>query len=248
MFDPLEPDARQRVLVVDDEPTVREVVCSYLTRDGYDVAQASDGAGALSQVSDFDPDLILLDVMLPKVSGLEVLRRIRQSSTVPVVLLTARADETDRILGLEFGADDYVVKPFSPRELVARVRAVLRRSGAQQLAELTQSDGRPIIVDGLSIDPRSRQVFVSNNEVRLTAKEFDLLHFLSTHPHHVFTRAELLERVWASSVLFQDPATVTVHIRRIRHKIESNIEQPRWIHTVFGVGYRFEHEPSDLSA
>ncbi len=136
VFDPLEPNSRQRVLVVDDEPTVREVVCSYLTKDGYEVAQASDGAGALSQVSNFDPDLILLDLMLPKVSGLEVLRRIRQTSTVPVVLLTARTDETDRILGLEFGADDYVVKPFSPRELVARVRAVLRRSGAQQLAEL----------------------------------------------------------------------------------------------------------------
>jgi DNA-binding response OmpR family regulator len=224
-----------RVLVVDDEPTVREVVGDYLRRDGFVVHEAADGAEALAAVAGFRPDLVVLDLMLPAVPGLDVLRDLRSGSAIPVILLTARAEESDRVVGLELGADDYVVKPFSPRELAARVRSVLRRSGSS-----TQNDARLLTFDGLSIDLKSREVTVDGSTVALTPKEFDVLAHLASHPRQVYSRAQLLTQVWDSSAEYQDPATVTVHVRRVRNKIERSPESPRWIVTVFGVGYRFE--------
>ncbi len=223
--------AAARVLVVDDEPTVRDVVARYLERDGYTVREVCDGSEVAAAVEAFQPDLIVLDIMLPGRSGLDVLRDL--AHRVPVILLTARIDETDRVLGLELGADDYVVKPFSPRELVARVRSVLRRASAP---------AGPAVLhfDQLSIDITAREVSVGGITVALTAKEFDLLTHLASHPRQVFSRAQLLAAVWDSSPDFQDPATVTVHVRRLRNKIERDPEQPRWISTVWGVGYRFE--------
>jgi DNA-binding response OmpR family regulator len=224
-----------RVLVVDDEPTVREVVGDYLRRDGFVVHEAGDGAEALAAVAGFRPDLVVLDLMLPAVPGLDVLRELRSGSSIPVILLTARAEESDRVVGLELGADDYVVKPFSPRELAARVRSVLRRSGSSP-----QNDDRLLTFDGLSIDLKSREVTVDGTTVALTPKEFDVLAHLASHPRQVYSRAQLLTQVWDSSAEYQDPATVTVHVRRVRNKIERSPENPRWIVTVFGVGYRFE--------
>jgi DNA-binding response OmpR family regulator len=224
--------ATQRVLVVDDEPTVCDVVARYLQRDGFVVRQLDNGDAVLDVIDRFRPDLIVLDVMLPGRSGLDVLRDLQHR--VPVVLLTARADEADRVLGLELGADDYVVKPFSPRELAARVRNVLRRTNG------SPPPVEPMNFDGLVVDTTARELFVDGAPVVLTAKEFDLLSFLCAHPREVFSRAQLLEKVWDSSAEYQDPATVTVHVRRIRNKIEKDPEQPRWITTVWGVGYRFE--------
>jgi DNA-binding response OmpR family regulator len=223
--------AGARVLVVDDEPTVRDVVARYLERDGYTVCELADGDSVAAAVQAFRPDLIVLDIMLPHRSGLDVLREL--DHRVPVILLTARTDEADRVLGLELGADDYVVKPFSPRELVARVRSVLRR---------TTPPAGPALLDfgDLVIDTTAREVTADGVAVALTAKEFDVLAHLAAHPRQVFSRAQLLESVWDSSPDFQDPATVTVHVRRVRNKIERDPEQPRWIATIYGVGYRFE--------
>ena len=229
-----EPTAR--VLVVDDEPMVREVVGRYLAREGFTVAEAADGPAAIEAVDSFRPDLVVLDVMLPGKSGFDVLRtiRLRGDAAPPVILLTARVEETDRVLGLELGADDYVVKPFSPRELVARVRTVLRRS--RRLPDA----GEALVYDGLRVDPRTREVTLADGAVDLTPKEFDLLSFLARSPRQVFSRSQLLQHVWDSSPEYQDAATVTVHVRRIRNKIETNPDDPRWITTVWGVGYRFE--------
>ena len=224
-----------RVLVVDDEPTVREVVAGYLRRDGHEVSEAADGTTALELVDREHPDLIVLDMMLPGVNGLDVLRRVRTTSDVPVIMLTARSEESDRVAGLELGADDYVVKPFSPRELAARVNGVLRRTTGRQA-----TPPGPIVFGELSIDPLSREVTLEGRAVEMTPKEFDVLLFLASSPRQVFSRAQLLESVWQSSPEWQDPATVTVHVRRIRNKIESDPEHPRWITTVWGVGYRFE--------
>ena len=224
-----------KVLVVDDEPTVREVVVGYLRRDGHDVAEAADGNTALELLDADPPDLVVLDMMLPGVNGLDILRRIRSSSDIPVIMLTARAEETDRVSGLELGADDYVVKPFSPRELAARVNGVLRRTGGRSV-----SSPQPLDFGDLRIEPLSREVTLNGEAVELTPKEFDVLAFLAGSPRQVFSRAELLESVWQSSPEWQDPATVTVHVRRIRNKIENDPEHPRWITTVGGVGYRFE--------
>ncbi|MGZ8755432.1 MAG: winged helix-turn-helix domain-containing protein, partial [Acidimicrobiia bacterium] len=179
------------------------------------------------------PDLLILDVMLPSKDGFSVLQELRKTSLVPVILLTARADETDRVLGLELGADDYVVKPFSPRELAARVRSVLRRSNPKE-------PGFRLEFEGLSIDPQTREVRVAENSVDLTPKEFDVLAFLAAHPRQVFSRGQLLQQVWDSSAEWQDPATVTVHMRRLRTKLEADPQDPRWLLTVWGVGYRFE--------
>jgi DNA-binding response OmpR family regulator len=225
--------AAQKILVVDDEPTVREVVAHYLTRDGYEVRELDRGDLVAAAVAEFRPDLIVLDIMLPGASGLDVLRAAGDDR-VPVILLTARVEEADRVLGLELGADDYVSKPFSPRELVARVRTVLRRS--QPTAAATGT----LQFDGLRLDLPAREVFVDDAPVALTAKEFDLLAFLAQAPRQVFSRAQLLHHVWDSSPDFQDPATVTVHVRRLRNKIETDPEAARWITTVWGVGYRFE--------
>ena len=224
------------VLVVDDEDIVREVVCTYLEREGYETVQASDGRAAQNLIETAQPDLIVLDVMLPEVDGFSILSELRKRTDVPVILLTARTEETDRLLGLKLGADDYVVKPFSPRELAARVQAVLRRVGQDPRIGSDQV----VSFDGLSIDGRSREVRVDGELVDLTAKEFDLLAFLAGAPKHVFSRSQLLEHVWESSTDWQDASTVTVHIRRIRRKIERDPNEPRWIVTVWGVGYRFE--------
>jgi len=227
------PHKVHRVLVVDDEPRVREVVARYLQLDGYEVEVAVDGEDARRSLADFMPDLVVLDVMLPAGSGLDVLREIRRYGELPVILLTARAEEADRVAGLELGADDYVVKPFSPRELTARVRSVLRRATPRPLL------GR-LLFEGLTIDVTSREVSADGIEVELTAREFDLLAFLASSPRQVFSRGQLLNQVWGSSTDWQDPATVTVHVRRLRQKIEADPQNPRWITTVWGVGYRFE--------
>jgi DNA-binding response OmpR family regulator len=224
-----------RVLVVDDEPIVREVISGYLERDGFDVVEAGDGEAALRLLESDHPSLVILDVMLPEVDGLSVLAEARMRSDVPVILLTARSEEPDRVRGLELGADDYISKPFSPRELSARVRAVLKRSVHQPV-----DSGARLEFDGLVIDEGSRQVILDGRVVDLTPKEFDLLLFLASFPRRVFSRAQLLEQVWDSSTDWQDPSTVTVHVRRVRQKIEETPEMPRWVSTVWGVGYRFQ--------
>jgi two-component system, OmpR family, phosphate regulon response regulator PhoB len=225
---------RGHVLVVDDEPMVREVITTYLERDGYRVASVADGAAALRWLEAGRPDLVILDLMLPTVDGLSVLAQLRKTvDSLPVIVVTARGEEPDRVLGLELGADDYVVKPFSPRELVARVSSVLRRS--------RPSPGAARLVHGsLVIDGPSREVTIGGQPVALTAREFDLLAFLAAAPRQVFSRAKLLEQVWDSSADYQDPSTVTVHIRRLRHKLETNPDQPRHLVNVWGVGYRFD--------
>lgn len=225
----------QRVLVVDDEPRVREVVVAYLERDGFRVTDVASVEAARAHLDGLEPDLVILDVMLPAESGLDLLADLRRGGDTPVILLTSRSEETDKILGLELGADDYVTKPFSPRELVARVRSVLRRSGGAQTLESTSLE-----YDRITLDHATREVTVDGDSVDLTAKEFDLLFYLASHPRQVFSRNQLLEQVWDSSSEWQDPATVTVHIRRIRTKIEADPKEPKWLTTVWGVGYRFE--------
>ena len=225
--------ADRRVLVVDDEPMVREVVTRYLEHDGFLVTAVEDGRAALKAVKTSAPDLIVLDIMLPEIDGLDVLTQLRLSGDIPIILLTARTSEADRILGLELGADDYVLKPFSPRELTARVRSVLRRSARVP-------GGKRLEFEGLEINPATREVKVDGELAELTAREFDLLAFLAGSPRQVFSRAQLLSQVWESSPEWQDPATVTVHVRRVRQKIERDPDNPQRLVTVRGVGYRFE--------
>jgi len=226
-----------RVLVVDDEPMVREVVARYLELDGVLVEEASNGAEAMEWLDRNTADLIVLDVMLPEVDGLSILRRLRLTSDVPVILLTARSSEIDRIAGFELGADDYVVKPFSPREVAARVRTILRRGRIPAATGSGEFRGE---FDGLTIDASTREVRVDGAMVVLTPKEFDLIALLARSPRHVFSRSGLLRLVWASSPDYQDSATVTVHVGRLRQKIEVDPQKPRWLHTVHGIGYRFE--------
>jgi DNA-binding response OmpR family regulator len=220
------------VLVVDDEPIVREVVCTYLAREGYRTLEAGDGDRARELLEAETPTLVVLDLMLPGTDGLELCRWIRNRSQLPVIMLTARGEEADRIVGLELGADDYVTKPFSPRELVARVRTVLRRTAPQLVKPERLS------FDGLTIDAAAREVRKHGSELRLTAKEFDLLWFLARHPRQVFSRDHLMDRVWGYSAAL-DTGTVTVHVRRLREKIEDDPAHPRFLQTVWGVGYRF---------
>jgi two-component system, OmpR family, response regulator ResD len=225
---------RGSVLVVDDEPTIAEVVSRYLERAGYDVRTAGDGDLALTLAGDSRPDLVVLDLMLPGLTGLEVMRRLRDidRDRVAVILLTAKGDESDRVVGLRLGADDYIVKPFSPTELVARVDAVLRRMD-------TASDSGPALeFDRLTVDPAGRRVLVDAQEVTLTQREFELLLFLARHPGHAFTRQELIDKVWKFT-FYTDTSTVTVHVRRLRAKIERDPARPRFLETVWGVGYRF---------
>ncbi len=224
------------VLVVDDEPMVREVVARYLTLDGHSVHEVGDGDEAMAWLTEHTPDLVVLDIMLPGSDGLTILRRLRAIGDIPVILLTARSDELDRVLGLELGADDYVVKPFSPRELAVRVRNLLRRSVTAPLPIATGD----LSFGPLRIDPSSREVFVDDRPITLTPKEFDLLLVLARSPRQVFSRGQLLELVWDSSSDYQDPATVTVHVGRLRQKLEAEPDQPRFIVTAWGVGYRFE--------
>jgi two-component system response regulator ResD len=224
-----------KILVVDDEPNIREVVGLYLRRDGHSVIPAADGEEALRLYRHSEPDLVVLDLMLPKVSGLEVCRRIQADQRVPVVMLTAKGEEEDRIVGLGIGADDYVVKPFSPRELAARVEAVLRRVNEAR----TGASAEELMIFGdLCIDPNAREVTIRDAPVTLTAREFDLLHHLASHPKRVYTRDQLMETVWGYAFA-GDTSTVTVHIRRLREKIEPDPAHPRYLQTVWGVGYRF---------
>jgi len=228
------------VLVVDDEPMVREGVTRYLEQDGHLVQGLGDGDRAVAWLRGNRPALVVLDVMLPGVDGLQVLREIRRHGDVPVILLTARADEVDRVVGLELGADDYVVKPFSPRELAVRVRNLLRRATAAAGSD-GGGDGGTVLCHGdLRIDVGAREVVLSGRHVELTPKEFDLLAFLAASPRQVFSRRQILEHVWGSSPDYQDPATVTVHVGRIRQKLDVHPDEPRWIATSRGVGYRFE--------
>jgi DNA-binding response OmpR family regulator len=220
------------VLVVDDEPIVREVVVTYLRREGYRTLEAEDGDRARELLESESPSLVVLDVMLPGTDGLELCRWIRGRSELPIIMLTARGEEADRIVGLELGADDYVTKPFSPRELAARVRTVLRRSRSEV------SEAEQLSFDELSIDARTHEVRKDGTELRLTAKEFDLLWFLARHPRQVFSRDQLMDRVWGYEAAL-DTGTVTVHVRRLREKIEDDPSQPRFLQTVWGVGYRF---------
>jgi len=223
---------RGSVLVVDDEPVVTDVVSRYLERAGYATRSAADGFEALTLASEERPDLVVLDLMLPGLDGLEVMREIQGRQPTRVILLTAKGEAGDRIAGLQSGADDYVVKPFLPAELVARVDAVLRRGEPEPERE------PPIVFDDLAIDPAARTVLVKGNEVQLTVREFDLLLFLARHSGQAFTREQLMDHVWQYA-FYTDTSTVTVHIRRLRTKLEADPEAPRWIETVWGVGYRF---------
>jgi len=220
--------------VVDDEPIVTDVVERYLVREGYAVSVVRDGAAALEAIGRESVDLVVLDLMLPRIDGLEVCRRIRAESRVPIIMLTAKNEESDKILGLGLGADDYVVKPFSPRELIARIQAVLRRAGS-----VAPEPGDLIRHGGLKVNPRSRSVENGGRAVELTAKEFDLLYFLARHPGQVFSREQLLDQVWDFHFA-GDVSTVTVNVRRIREKLETDPNRPRYIKTDWGVGYKFD--------
>jgi len=225
----------ERVLVVDDEPIVTEVVQRYLIREGYQVRVAADGRTALKEARDTAPDLVVLDLMLPGMSGLDVCRQLRAESSVPIIMLTAKGEESDKILGLGLGADDYLTKPFSPGELIARVKAVLRRTQAAAPA----LPGDVVKIGALRINPGGRSVERDGEAIHLTAKEFDLLYFLAKSPGQVFTREQLLNNVWDFE-WYGDQSTVTVHIRRLREKIEPNPVRPRYVKTVWGVGYKLD--------
>jgi DNA-binding response OmpR family regulator len=224
-----------RVLVVDDDLTVAEVVSRYLVREGFSVESVGDGAQAVARAAAEPPDLVVLDLMLPGLDGLEVCRRLRELAPIPVIMLTARGEESDRVAGLDLGADDYVSKPFSPRELVARVKSVLRRARGP----LAGAGAGPVELRAgeVEVDVLAREVRVSGNPVGLTQREFELLVFLMRHPRQAFTRQALLEQVWGYT--FGDTSTVTVHVRRLREKVEADAAQPAHIQTVWGVGYRF---------
>ena len=224
------------ILVVEDEASIAEVVSLYLKRAGFDVQTASNGKQAMSLFERQMPDFVILDLMIPEVDGFSLTRWLRSRSNVPIIMLTARREEIDRIAGLEMGADDYVVKPFSPQELVSRVRAVFRRFGPEQVKVEPE---RSLSFNGLTIDPGSRVVTVAGSEIELTVKEFDMLYLLAQHPKQVFTREQLLERIWGGAQ-YIDPGTVTVHVRRLREKIEDDPSKPTRLLTVWGVGYKFE--------
>ena len=232
--------SKKRILVVDDEPNIREVVELYLRREGFEVETTGDGGAALDSIERKAPDLIVLDLMLPVMGGIQLTRALRDSQyNIPIIMLTAKTAEADRITGLEIGADDYVTKPFSPKELVARVKAVLRRAGDKPLVD---PQAQPLTIGHVTINPTTRQVWVKDNrEVTLTAKEFDLLWFFMNHPAQVFTRDQLLDHVWGYD-FFGDASTVTVHVRRLREKIENHPTKPEYILTVWGVGYKFVAE------
>ena len=224
------------MLVVEDDANVAEVLTRYLRREGFDVTCLADGMVALEQALASPPDLAVLDIMLPGLSGLELCRRLRAALDVPIIMLTALGEEADRVVGLELGADDYVTKPFSPREVTARVKAILRRTraGAAPKAEETA----PLVAGDITVDLRTREACARGMRLALTALEFDLLAFLCRHPREVFTREQLLDNVWGFQVA--DSSTVTVHVRRLRQKVEADAARPTHLKTVWGVGYRFE--------
>ena len=228
------PPQTQRVLVIEDDPTVAEVVSRYLTREGYSVVVSADGSSGLRDALASPPDLVVLDLMLPGLSGVEVLGELRKTTPVPVIMLTALSREVDRVSGLELGADDYVAKPFSPRELTARVKAVLRRATGM----IESQAGPPVVTAGdLELDASTHQVSRNGEPIELTAREFNLLAHFMRNPMHVFRREELLEQVWGFS--YGDTSTVTVHVSRLREKVEADPGSPKYIRTVRGFGYRF---------
>ncbi|QKW25705.1 response regulator transcription factor [Streptomyces seoulensis] len=234
----------ERVLVVDDDPTVSEVVTGYLDRAGFAVDVAADGPSAVARAAARPPDLVVLDLMLPGMDGLEVCRLLREHGPLPVIMLTARGDEENRILGLEVGADDYITKPFSPRELVLRVRSVLRRAGAAGSGR--PGAAAPLGAGPLTLDPQARRAARHGAELRLTTREFDLLEYFLRHPGRATSREELMHEVWGWE--FGDLSTVTVHVRRLREKVEDDPAHPRLISTVWGVGYRFDPPPRPTGA
>ena len=231
-------DRAPRILLVDDEQPIQTLLSFPLQRDGYDVVQASDGREALNRFSEQTFDLVVLDVMMPRMDGLEVCRRLRARSSVPIIMLTAKSEEIDKVLGLELGADDYITKPFSMREFRSRVKAALRRAG---MAQADEDAERPVEVLGLRIDPAKRTVTLNGESVATTFVEFEILNALARSPGRVFTRDMLLARVWGDSA-YRDPRTIDVHIRHLREKIERDAKEPDFIFTVRGVGYRFRDE------
>ncbi len=228
--------SENQILVIEDEPSIAEVVSLYLRRAGYSTLIAADGRTALSLLERQMPELVILDLMIPEVDGFAITRWLRDRSDVPIIMVTSRREEANRIAGLEMGADDYVVKPFSPQELVSRVRAVLRRADKSRTENNAE---RPLTFGDLAIDPGTRLVLRGEQEIVLTAKEFEMLHYLARHPRQVFSRDQLLERIWGGSA-YIDPGTVTVHVRRLREKIEADPSTPLHVLTVWGVGYKFE--------
>ena len=229
------PDRPARILLVDDEQPIQTLLSFPLQRDGYEVVQASDGREALARFAEQTFDLVVLDVMLPKMDGLEVCRRLRARSSVPIIMLTAKSEEIDKVLGLELGADDYITKPFSMREFRSRVKAALRRAG---MARPEEGDEQPLEVRDLRIDPAKRTVTLRGDQVPTTFVEFEILTSLASNPGRVYTRDMLLSRVWGDSA-YRDPRTIDVHIRHLREKLEADAKEPEYIFTVRGVGYRF---------
>ncbi|PED71276.1 DNA-binding response regulator [Bacillus pseudomycoides] len=227
-----------RIAIIEDEDNIREICKQYLEREGYEVYTAVNGEEGWNVFQQYQPDLIVLDLMMPKKDGWELCEEIRQHSNVPIIILTARQEERDRILGLTIGADDYVTKPFSPRELVLRVQILLRR-GNQATIQMQETVSEIIRVQDLEIHPTKRRVFVCGHEIELTVKEFEVLHIMAKHPRQVFSRSQLLEQIWD----FEYEGctnTVTVLVSRLREKLEKHTTKNRWIHTVWGIGYRFE--------
>ena len=239
-------DRPPRILLVDDEQPIQTLLSFPLQRDGYEVVRANDGREALQRFGEGPFDLVVLDVMMPKMDGLEVCRRLRARSTVPIIMLTAKAEEIDKVLGLELGADDYITKPFSLREFRSRVRAALRRAGMTRTAETIDED-EPLHVRDLELDPLKRAVRVRGANVDLTFVEFEILKALALSPGRVFTRDMLLTRIWGDSA-FRDPRTIDVHIRHLREKLERDAKDPEYLFTVRGVGYRFRDKERDTPA
>ena len=237
------PDRPPRILLADDEHSIQTLLSYPLQKDGYEVVQAADGREALARFSEQPFDLVVLDVMMPRVDGLEVCRRLRARSSVPIIMLTAKAEEIDKVLGLELGADDYITKPFSMREFRSRVKAALRRAGMSHSIDDEVTDETPLEVHELRIDPAKRAVEVRGAAVTTTYVEFEILAALARSPGRVFTRDMLLARVWGDSA-YRDPRTIDVHIRHLREKIEADPKEPEYLFTVRGVGYRFRDEDS----
>jgi DNA-binding response OmpR family regulator len=229
-----------RILLADDEQSIQTLLSFPLRKDGYEVTTASDGREALARFNESRFDLVVLDVMMPRMDGLEVCRRIRARHNVPIIMLTAKTEEIDKVLGLELGADDYITKPFSLREFRSRVRAALRRAGMQTQTE-PEADDLPLIVHELEIDPAKRAVRIRDTSVELTFVEFEILNALARNPGRVFTRDMLLTRIWGDSA-YRDPRTIDVHIRHLREKLETDAKEPEYLFTVRGVGYRFRDE------
>ena len=230
---------RKKVLVIDDEKSIRDIIGEYLTEEGFEFVEAPDGIRGLEIFRSVSPDLVILDVMMPKMDGWKVCREIRSESVTPVIMLTARGEEYDKLFGFELGADDYMVKPFSPRELIARVNSNLRRY--EQILNLkgsTQTPSNQLIVGGLVLDQATKEVFVNGQSVRLTKKEFQILELLMSYPGKVYSAEEIYESIWEETAI--NTETIMVHVRRLREKIEANPKHPEYLKAVWGVGYKIE--------